>query len=135
MDAKSVYKISYGLYVLTASEGDKDNGCIINTLIQLTSSPMQIAVTVNKANLTHDMIKNTGKFNVLRFNDENEVYLRLHDNQSNTELYTMQLKDFMKENNITVDGINEATVGIRIRFNGTTITVKPWNEEVIRPGL
>ena len=58
MDAKSVYKISYGLYVLTASEGDKDNGCIINTLIQLTSSPMQIAVTVNKANLTHDMIKN-----------------------------------------------------------------------------
>ena len=64
MDAKSVYKISYGLYVLTASERDKDNGCIINTLIQLTSSPMQIAVTVNKANLTHDMIKNTGKFNV-----------------------------------------------------------------------
>lgn len=64
MDAKSVYKISYGLYVLTASEGDKDNGCIINTLIQLTSSPMQIAITVNKANLTHDMIKNTGKFNV-----------------------------------------------------------------------
>ena len=37
MDAQSVYKISYGLYVLTASEGDKDNGCIINTLIQLTS--------------------------------------------------------------------------------------------------
>ena len=64
MNTKSVYKISYGLFVLTASEGDKDNGCIINTLIQLTSSPMQIAVTVNKANLTHDMIKNTGKFNV-----------------------------------------------------------------------
>ncbi len=64
MNTKSVYKISYGLYVLTASEGDKDNGCIINTLMQLTSSPMQIAVTVNKANLTHDMIKNTGKFNV-----------------------------------------------------------------------
>lgn len=64
MNTKSVYKISYGLYVLTASECDKDNGCIINTLMQLTSSPMQIAVTVNKANLTHDMIKNTGKFNV-----------------------------------------------------------------------
>lgn len=64
MNEKSVYKISYGLYVLTASEGGKDNGCIINTLIQLTSSPMQIAITVNKSNLTHDMIKNTGKFNV-----------------------------------------------------------------------
>lgn len=64
MDTKSVYKISYGLYVLTASQGDKDNGCIINTLSQLTSSPMQISVTVNKANLTHDMIKATGVFNV-----------------------------------------------------------------------
>ncbi|MBD9093745.1 MAG: hypothetical protein EGQ20_14615 [Bacteroides oleiciplenus] len=75
------------------------------------------------------------KFNVLRFNNDNEVYLRLHDNQTNKELYTMQLKDFMKENNITVEGINEATVGIRIRFNGTAVTVKPWDEEVIRPGL
>ncbi len=64
MNTSSVYKISYGLYVLTASEGDKDNGCIINTLSQLTSSPMQISVTVNKANYTHDMIKRTGKFNV-----------------------------------------------------------------------
>ena len=64
MDSSSVYKISYGLYVLTASQGDKDNGCIINTLSQLTSSPMQISVTVNKANLTHDMIKATGVFNV-----------------------------------------------------------------------
>lgn len=64
MNTKSVYKISYGLFVLTASEGDKDNGCIINTLLQLTSTPMQISVTVNKANLTHDMIKATGKFNV-----------------------------------------------------------------------
>jgi len=64
MDKRSVYKLSYGLFVLTASEGDKDNGCIVNTVIQLTSDPMQIAVTVNKGNLTHDMIKNTGKFNV-----------------------------------------------------------------------
>lgn len=64
MDTKSVYKISYGLYVLTTSQGDKDNGCIINTLSQLTSSPMQISVTVNKANFTHDMIKATGVFNV-----------------------------------------------------------------------
>ena len=64
MNTNPLYKIPYGLYVLTASQGDKDNGCIINTLSQLTSSPVQIAVTVNKANLTHDMIKATGKFNV-----------------------------------------------------------------------
>ena len=64
MNDKAVFKISYGLYVLTSSEGGKDNGCIINTLQQVTSNPMQIAVTVNKDNLTHDMIKSTGKFNV-----------------------------------------------------------------------
>ena len=64
MDKRSVYKLSYGLFVLTASEGDKDNGCIINTAIQVTDSPKRISVTVNKNNLTHDMIKNTGKFNV-----------------------------------------------------------------------
>ena len=40
----------------------------------------------------------------------------------------------MKDNDITVDGINEAAIGIRIYFNGTAVTVKPWNEEVIRPG-
>ena len=74
------------------------------------------------------------KFNVLRFNNENEVYLQLHDTQTNEKLHTLQLKDFMKENDITVDGINEVTIGIRILFNGTAITVKPWNEEVIRPG-
>lgn len=64
MNKASIYNISYGLYVLTASEGDKDNGCIINTLLQQTSTPLQVSITVNKENLTHDMIKNTGKFNV-----------------------------------------------------------------------
>ncbi len=64
MNPSALFNISYGLYVLTASEGDKDNGCIINTLMQQTSSPMRISVTVNKANLTCDMIRRTGIFNV-----------------------------------------------------------------------
>lgn len=64
MNKSALFKISYGLYILTASEGDKDNGCVINTFMQQTSNPMQVSVTVNKENLTHDMIKNTGKFNV-----------------------------------------------------------------------
>ncbi len=64
MNEKTVHSISYGLYVLTAGEDGKENGCIINTLQQVTSSPMQISITVNKANYTHDMIKNTGIFNV-----------------------------------------------------------------------
>ncbi|MEG2283926.1 MAG: flavin reductase family protein, partial [Bacilli bacterium] len=64
MNDKALFKITYGLYVLTAKEGDKDNGCIINTLQQVTNTPNRIAVTVNKQNYTHDMIKRTGEFNV-----------------------------------------------------------------------
>ena len=59
-----MYKLSYGLFVLTAKEGEKDNGCIINTAIQAASAPNQISVCVNKANCTHDMIASTGAFNV-----------------------------------------------------------------------
>lgn len=61
MNEKAIFKLSYGLYVLTAKEGDKQNGCIINTAIQVTSTPLQVSITVNKQNLTHDMIMNTRK--------------------------------------------------------------------------
>lgn len=64
IDSNTMFKLSYGLFVLTAREGDKDNGCIINTTTQLTVSPNRIAIAVNKANATHDMILNTGVFNV-----------------------------------------------------------------------
>ena len=59
-----MYKLSYGLFVLTAKHGSKDNGCIINTTIQAASEPNQISIAVNKTNLTHDMIKDTGQFTV-----------------------------------------------------------------------
>ena len=59
-----MYQLTYGLFVLTAQEGDKDNGCIINTAIQVTSEPNRISIAVNKANYTHDMVLRTGKFNV-----------------------------------------------------------------------
>ena len=64
MDPRAMYSISYGLYILTAREGEKDNGCVINTLQQAASSPNTISVSVNKQNYTHDMILRTGKFNV-----------------------------------------------------------------------
>lgn len=64
MDTNALQKIQYGLFVLSASDGGKDNACIVNTVLQVTSSPMCIAVTVNKQNLTHDMIAATNKFNV-----------------------------------------------------------------------
>lgn len=64
MDAKAMYKLTYGLFVLTARQGGKDNGCIINTAIQVTSEPNQISIAINKANCTHDMIKQTGEFTI-----------------------------------------------------------------------
>ena len=64
MDPAAFFKLSYGLFVLTAREGEKDNGCIINTAQLLTDTPKRITIAVNKQNLTHDMILRTGVFNV-----------------------------------------------------------------------
>lgn len=64
MDNNALFKLSYGLYVLTARQNGKDNGCIVNTVMQITDDPKRIAVAVNKQNLTHDMILATGEFNV-----------------------------------------------------------------------
>ena len=64
MNQKAMYRLSYGLFVLTARIGGKDNGCIINTAAQVTSSPNRISITVNKDNLTHDMIRCSGAFNL-----------------------------------------------------------------------
>ena len=70
IDPTAVFKLSYGLFVLTARDGDKDNGCIINTCTQLTSEPLTVSVCVNKSNLTHDMILKTGVFNVSVLTEE-----------------------------------------------------------------
>lgn len=64
MDKKAMYHLTYGLFILTAKEGDKDNGCIVNTVSQVTTEPNRIVVAVNKKNYTHDMIVRTGVFNV-----------------------------------------------------------------------
>ena len=64
MDNKAMYKISYGLFVLTASDEGKDNGCIINTAAQVTSTPNRISITVNKQNYSHHVIQKTGVMNV-----------------------------------------------------------------------
>ena len=61
---EAMFKLSYGLFILTAKDGDKDNGCIINTAMQITDTPKQIAICVNKSNFTHDMIVKTGEFNI-----------------------------------------------------------------------
>ena len=64
MDSKSLYKLTYGLFLLTARENGFDNGCIINTAIQVANNPTRIAIAVIQNNKTHDMILNTGIFNI-----------------------------------------------------------------------
>ncbi len=62
MNKKAMYAISYGLFVVTARAGDKDNGCITNTVAQVTSEPNRISVAVNKSNHTCGMIRESGCF-------------------------------------------------------------------------
>ena len=66
IDTTALFNLSYGLYVLTAKDGDTgcDCGCIINTASQLTADPLRITIFVNKQNHTNDVILKTGKFNV-----------------------------------------------------------------------
>ena len=64
MDNKAMYKLSYGLFVLIAKVGDKENGCITNTAVQVASEPNTISFAVNKANYTHDMVMETKRANI-----------------------------------------------------------------------
>ncbi|MCL2671056.1 MAG: flavin reductase [Clostridiales bacterium] len=64
IDRKTMRALSYGLFVLTARDGAKDNGCIINTVTQIADNPLCITIAVNKANFTRDMIVKTGEFAV-----------------------------------------------------------------------
>lgn len=68
----AMYALSYGLFVLTARQGEKDNGCIINTAIQVTSAPNRISIAVNKSNLTHDMVLATKVFTLSVLSEEAE---------------------------------------------------------------
>ena len=63
-DLRAMFNIGYGLYVVTSNDGKKDNGCIVNTVTQVTSSPNRVAVTINKENYTHHVVEQTGIMNV-----------------------------------------------------------------------
>ena len=64
IDNSAFFKLSYGLYVISAKDGEKDNGCVINTVMQVTDIPKRIVFAVNKANFTHDMILNSKTANI-----------------------------------------------------------------------
>ena len=64
MDIKAIQQICYGLYVITSKKGDKSNAQIANTVFQITSEPPTVAVSINKQNLTHEFIKESGVFTI-----------------------------------------------------------------------
>ena len=78
MDTSALFNIGYGLYVLTTCHNDIDNGCIVNTVTQVTSNPLQIAVTVNKGNYTHELIMNSCVFNVSILTTETPMFVFEH---------------------------------------------------------
>jgi flavin reductase (DIM6/NTAB) family NADH-FMN oxidoreductase RutF/rubredoxin len=64
MDKKTMYKLTYGLFVLTAAHQGKSSGCIINTATQVTSDPNRVSIAVNKANFTQGLVADSGRFNL-----------------------------------------------------------------------
>ena len=110
MNKKAMYKLSYGLFVLTAKENGKDNGCIINTAVQAASEPNQLSICVNKANYTHDIIMRTGEFNVSTINQNADFELFKHFGfQSGKE--TNKFENFLNFKR-SKNGISYITKGI-----------------------
>ena len=70
IDSSALYKIGYGLYVVTCNDGNKHNGQIVNTVSQVASKPDKIAVNINKANYSADVIRRTGLLNVCTLNEQ-----------------------------------------------------------------
>lgn len=64
MDKKAMYKLSYGLFVLTSAFEGRDSGCIINTGIQVTSEPNRVSIAVNQGNFTKELVEKSGRFNL-----------------------------------------------------------------------
>ena len=100
MDNKVMYNLTYGLFVLTAKDDGKDNGCIVNTVSQVTTEPNRICVAVNKLNFTHDMIQKTGEFNVSILTEGSKFETYKHFGfQSGRDIDKMEAIDFKRSAN------------------------------------
>ena len=74
-NTEALFKLTYGMQVLCARQGDKDNGCVINTAMQVTDTPHRLSVTVNKKSLTREMILDTGRFTLSNLSERAEFEL------------------------------------------------------------
>ena len=104
---KALEKLEYGLFVLSSCENGKDNACIVNVVVQVTDSPERIAFTVNKKNLTHDMIQNTGMFTLsILTQDVPMDLIKRFGFQSGRDVAKFDDFEFAKRNNKSLDWLN-----------------------------
>lgn len=75
MDRKAFYRLSSGLYLLSSTFEGKDSGCVVNTLLQVTSQPAKLSVTVNKDNFTQQIIEKAGVFSAVALNEQADMDL------------------------------------------------------------
>ena len=94
MDTKALFKIGYGLYVLTANADGFDNGCIINSVMQAADRPVKLVFSVNKQNKTHDMIVETGLVDKVKVGKSNYYFntklIDLFLNHNSTETNSVE---------------------------------------------
>jgi flavin reductase (DIM6/NTAB) family NADH-FMN oxidoreductase RutF len=111
----AIHKLTYGLFILTARDGEKDNGCVINTAIQAANGPL-ISICVNKANYTHDMIKATGQFNISVLTQEAPFEVFQHYGmQSGREVEKIVGEPPRTENGITyIEGCTNAVISVKV---------------------
>lgn len=118
MDNKVMNNLSYGLFVLTAKEGEKDNGCIINTAMQVTSTPNRVSIAVNKTNYTHDMIVRTKACNVSIVSEAAVFDMFKHfgfQSGKDVDKFSVDSGEWMKENR---DNCKRAANGIMYIASG-----------------
>lgn len=129
MNQSALFQLSYGLYVAASKAGTKMNGCIINTVTQITSNPLQVAMTVNKQNLTCDLIKQSGIVSVSILSEKAPFSLFQHfgfQSGRDTDKFvdvpfgmTKQELPYLKENTtayLDCKVVNSIDVGTHIMF-------------------
>ena len=124
---KAMYKLSYGLFVCTATRGDKKNGCIINTAVQVASDPNTISIAVNKANYTHDMIMDTKTCNISVISTEATFDLFKHFGFQSGRDVDKFAADYAPDNYAIADnGIPYITNGTRMIPGAALFTFLLW---------
>ena len=141
MGKAAMYKLTYGLFVLTAKDGEKDNGCIINTAMQVTTVPNRMIIVVNKQNYTHDMIQKTREFNISCLSEEVSFEMFKHFGfQSGRDVDKMKGKTYPRAENgivyvpeqtnayISGEVISEADMGTHTMFVADVTDAKVLND-------